>query len=125
MPNFIRQKFYLVEKVQNSVEFVDDKGAKITDIERGKINRISKIYSLGNMTLIRSRLNSSIRNYPLKRKIEGEGRKRGLSSYAELTITKHDIETIDKSSCYCARKFDLHIDSDVVSYYIRKTKRVN
>lgn len=84
------------EEYWNSVEFVDDKGAKITDIERGKINRISKIYSLGNMTLIRSRLNSSIRNYPLKRKIEGEGRKRGLSSYAELTITKHDI--IDKYS---------------------------
>ena len=42
-----------------------------------------------------------------------------------LTITMNDIGLIDKSECYCARKFDMQIDPDVISYYIGKTKWVN
>ena len=79
------------EQYWGAVDFVDDAGNKITDVDKGKINRIDKIYMLGNMTLLRSRLNTSVRNYPLKRKIEGDGRKKGLKDYTELTITKQDI----------------------------------
>jgi len=43
------------------------------------------------MTLLTSRLNSALRNYDFKRKVNGEGRKKGMRHYAELFITKHDI----------------------------------
>jgi hypothetical protein len=43
------------------------------------------------MTLLNSSLNTSLRNYEFSRKIEGEGRKRGIRHYADLGITRFDI----------------------------------
>jgi hypothetical protein len=43
------------------------------------------------MTLLNSSLNTSLRNYIFERKIEGEGRKKGIQLYADLSITKIDI----------------------------------
>lgn len=54
-------------------------------------DRNNKIYWIGNMTLLRSRLNSSLKNYDFQRKVNGEGKKRGIKSYADLSITKEDI----------------------------------
>jgi hypothetical protein len=36
-------------------------------------------------------LNISLRNYSFERKIEGEGRKKGIRNYSDLCITKNDI----------------------------------
>jgi uncharacterized protein with ParB-like and HNH nuclease domain len=66
------------------------KKEQLTEEEQRK-DRISKIYWFGNMTLLRSRLNSALRNYDFKRKMEGEGRKKGIKAYADLSITKEDI----------------------------------
>lgn len=79
------------EQYWGGVKFTDNAGDEITDAVAGRQNRTDKIYSIGNMTLIRSQLNSSLRNYTLDRKIKGDGKKRGLAYYAELTITKRDI----------------------------------
>ena len=43
------------------------------------------------MTLLKSSLNTALRNYEFKRKVEGEGHKRGIKHYAELGITKLDV----------------------------------
>ena len=59
--------------------------------EAAREDRNKKIYWIGNMTLLTSRLNSALRNYDFKRKVNGEGRKKGMRHYAELFITKHDI----------------------------------
>lgn len=61
--------------------------------EEQKQDRNSKVYWIGNMTLLRSRLNSALRNYDFPRKMEGEGRKKGIINYADLSITKDDIVT--------------------------------
>ena len=79
------------EKHWNIVDIVDENGNVITDDERAKNARKSAIYSIGNMTLLKSKLNTSIRNYTLDRKIEGEGNKKGIKEYVELTITKRDV----------------------------------
>lgn len=60
--------------------------------EKQKQDRNSKVYWIGNMTLLRSRLNSTLKNYDFPRKMEGEGR-RGIINYADLSITKDDIVT--------------------------------
>jgi len=65
-------------------------GSEMTEEEKKK-DRDNKIYWLGNMTLLTSSLNSSLRNYEFRKKMEGEGRKRGIKRYAELLITKEDI----------------------------------
>jgi len=54
-------------------------------------DRHNKIYWIGNMTLLTSSLNSSIRNYGFEKKVNGEGRKKGKKAYAALSITKNDI----------------------------------
>jgi len=56
-----------------------------------KEDRNNKVYWIGNMTLLTSTLNSSLRNYDFQRKVKGEGRKRGMKSYAALSITSEDI----------------------------------
>lgn len=58
-------------------------------------DREEKIYWLGNMTLLRSRLNTSLRNYDFEHKINGEGRKKGIRHYADLLITKDIVEKFD------------------------------
>ena len=79
------------EEFWNNVTIKDDEGLEIKDKELAKKERISKIYSIGNMTLLNSSLNTSLRNYEFSRKIEGEGRKKGIRHYADLGITKFDI----------------------------------
>lgn len=59
-------------------------------------DRDEKVSWLGNMTLLRSRLNTSLRNYNFERKINGEGRKRGIRHYADLLITKDIVERFDQ-----------------------------
>ncbi|MES2811507.1 MAG: DUF262 domain-containing HNH endonuclease family protein [Bacteroidota bacterium] len=79
------------EEFWSSVSIKDDKNLEIIDRELAKKERLSKIYSIGNMTLLNSSLNTSLRNYEFSRKIEGEGRKKGIRHYADLGITKFDI----------------------------------
>jgi hypothetical protein len=45
------------------------------------------------MTLLNSSLNTSLRNHEFDRKIQGEGRKKGIKDYADLGITRFDILT--------------------------------
>lgn len=74
-----------------AIPIVNDNGESIEDPERAMMHRSKKIYSIGNMTLLNSRLNTSIRNYTFERKINGEGKKKGIRQYSELCITKDDI----------------------------------
>lgn len=59
--------------------------------EEAKKDRSEKIHWIGNMTLLRSNLNSALRNYSFEKKMDGEGRKKGIKAYADLSITKDDI----------------------------------
>jgi len=67
-------------------------GSKMTD-EEAKNDREDKIYWIGNMTLLTSSLNSALRNYVFEKKMNGEGGKKGIKAYADLSITKDDIVT--------------------------------
>jgi uncharacterized protein with ParB-like and HNH nuclease domain len=75
----------------SEVPVYDQDNNLINEFEKAKNERNARIYSIGNMTLLKSSLNTSLRNYSLDRKIEGEGRRRGIRYYAELDITKADI----------------------------------
>lgn len=110
------------EEFWGSVPVIGEDGEVISDSELAKQYRYSIIYSIGNMTLLKSSLNTSIRNYEFKRKVEGEGRKRGIKHYAELGITKLDIvasfdlgdQTWDESKI---RKRTGEITHDVLSIW--------
>jgi len=67
-------------------------GSEMTD-EEAKKDRSNKVYWIGNMTLLTSSLNSALRNYVFEKKMNGEGRKKGMKAYAYLSITKDDIVT--------------------------------
>lgn len=54
-------------------------------------DRWNKIYWIGNMTLLKTNLNSSLKNYKYEVKMVGEGRKKGIKDYADLVITKDDL----------------------------------
>jgi hypothetical protein len=79
------------EEFWSEVPVIGDDGNVVADIEAAKQYRYKQIYSIGNMTLLKSSLNTALRNYEFRRKVEGEGRKRGIKHYAELGITKLDV----------------------------------
>ena len=81
------------EEYWSSIPVYDINSNEINNDEQAKIIRNRAIYSIGNMTLLNSRLNSSVRNYPFIKKIEGEGKKKGIKHYSDLRITKDDIIT--------------------------------
>lgn len=39
-----------------------------------------------------------------------------------LTITKEKTEQIRKGNCFCARKFEMDEDEEIIHYYLRQTK---
>lgn len=59
--------------------------------EEKKKERNEKIHWIGNMTLLKSRLNTSVSNNKFEIKVNGDGRKKGIKHYASLSITKDDI----------------------------------
>jgi hypothetical protein len=61
--------------------------------DQAKKDRYNKVYWIGNMTLLTSSLNSALRNYIFAKKMNGEGRKKGIKAYADLSITKDDVVT--------------------------------
>lgn len=67
------------------------------DLEAEEV-RAKAIYEIGNMALLVSSLNTSIRNYDFKRKMEGEGRKKGVKDYDFLLYTKDITLLYDKGS---------------------------
>ena len=77
----------------NNPTVKDINGAEVTDDEKANEIRSSAIYEIGNMALLKSTLNTSVRNYDFKRKMEGEGRKAGIKKYDSLLYTK-DITAI-------------------------------
>lgn len=54
-------------------------------------DRNQKIYWIGNMTLLTTYLNSSLRHYSYDVKMNGMPRRKGIKVYADLTITKNDL----------------------------------
>jgi uncharacterized protein with ParB-like and HNH nuclease domain len=77
------------EEYWSTVPYYDENGTIIAITETGKVNRYNKVYSLGNMTLLNHRLNTSLRNYPFEQKIDGDTkRKKGMKDYSDLSVTK-------------------------------------
>jgi len=81
------------EEYWSAITVYDNNSQAIQNKEQAKSTRLKAIYSIGNMTLLNSRLNTSLRNYQFNKKIEGEGKKKGIRNYSELSITKDDIVT--------------------------------
>jgi uncharacterized protein with ParB-like and HNH nuclease domain len=77
------------------VAVVDDEGAVITDEKVAKQHRDSKIQSLGNMTLLKGKLNSELQNYSFTKKMDGSENHKGIKHYAELGITKDIVKKYD------------------------------
>lgn len=59
--------------------------------EQAKRDRYEKVYYIGNMTLLTTNLNTSLKNYTFDKKMSGDGRKKGIKQYATLSVTQHDI----------------------------------
>nr|SPS05748.1 conserved protein of unknown function [Candidatus Nitrotoga fabula] len=79
------------EEHWSSVPYVDEAGEPLDDPDAAKNKRYSYVYHIGNMTLLNSSLNTSLRNYVFDHKMNGEGKKKGIKDYADLSITRDDI----------------------------------
>lgn len=78
---------------------VDVDGHRVNDAKEAKRHRIQMIYSIGNMTLLSGKLNTSIRNREFRVKIDGTSKRKGIRAYASLSITSQDIiaDVFDKN----------------------------
>lgn len=75
-------------------------GQDIQKVDLAEETRAAAIYEIGNMALLVSNLNSSVRNYEFKRKMEGEGRKAGVKNYDYLLYTKDVTSSYDKGEIW-------------------------
>lgn len=80
------------EQYWSNVPVYDENGNVVGDEEHIKSIRHSAIYEIGNMTLLNSKLNTSVSNFEFKRKINGEGRKNGIKDLADCMITRELLE---------------------------------
>lgn len=71
----------------------DENGQDVRDLEIATNIRSAAVYEIGNMALLKSNLNTSIRNYEFGRKMDGEGRRAGVKKYAYLLYT-NDVTAI-------------------------------
>ena len=73
---------------------VKDHNGNIVDEEENATQlRSAAVYEIGNMTLLNSKLNTSLRNYTFDRKKAGEGKKRGMKDLADCMITREILDT--------------------------------
>ena len=84
----------------NALPVYDEENKVVIEPARAKEIRSAAVYEIGNMTLLNSRLNTSLRNYGFKKKIEGDGKKRGIKQLADCLVTKEiiDLEKWDEVS---------------------------
>ena len=75
----------------SNVDYVDEQGNILQKNDDNKSRRYEKVYSLGNMTLLNGRLNASISNNNFQKKMEGDGKKKGVIKYSSLSVTKDDL----------------------------------
>ena len=52
------------------------------------------------MTLLKTNLNSSLRNYCFAKKITGEGRKKGIKAYSSLNIAEEVVDVYDQGKTW-------------------------
>lgn len=85
----------------DDVNVIDvDTNQIITDQDIATDIRNLAVYEIGNMTLLNSKLNSSISNYEFKRKIKGEGRKKGIEQYASLSIAQEIVDKYNEDATW-------------------------
>ena len=66
-------------------------GIILESVEQKKDFRNKMIKYLGNMTILKSKLNNSISNSTIDRKIDGDENIRGIRGLADFYITKNDV----------------------------------
>ena len=99
LEHIMPQKWHEYWPINNPIVKASD-GTNITDPEKAEETRSASIYEIGNMALLLSNLNSSVRNYEFKRKMEGEGRKAGVKKYVYLLYTKDIVDLYDKGDVW-------------------------
>ena len=79
---------------------LDEQGNEIQDNSEAEKARQSVIYELGNMILLKTNLNSSLRNYCFAEKITGEGRKKGIKAYSSLNFAEEVVAVYDDGKAW-------------------------
>lgn len=80
------------EEYWRDVVIIDPNTGNELDYEGGKEIRNNMIYWIGNMTLLRARLNTTLRNHSFDKKLNGDGKNKGIKEYADLSITKEILK---------------------------------
>lgn len=82
----------------------DEQNTQILDMISAERERYNGVYQIGNMTLLTSSLNTSLRNYDISRKVIGEGKLKGIRDYADLLITKDILRSFENGTIWDERE---------------------
>ena len=77
-----------------------DTGEAVADPGEAERLRESAVHEIGNMALLNQSLNTSLRNYDFKRKVNGDGKKKGMRQYAYLLSTQDVVEIADTNGTW-------------------------
>jgi uncharacterized protein with ParB-like and HNH nuclease domain len=82
------QEHWGIKKLQNETD---------ENYQNRKNKRAEAIYSIGNMTLLKGALNSSVRNYAIDKKIDAPGRYNSIRKCGDLLVAKEIVEQYDNA----------------------------
>lgn len=85
------------------IKVYNDDGSIEENPEKAAQIRTQSISSIGNMTLLTSNLNSTLRNLQFSLKVEGQGRRKGIKEYSSLSITKEIVCEYDQNKIWDER----------------------
>lgn len=97
--HWLRTKCYIQNEDEKELKFIE-----VTDVEQIEKIRNKTIVNIGNMTLLKSPLNTSISNHDFKTKIEGNDKKDGIKKYVgSLNVANEIVELYDKNHSWDER----------------------
>ena len=108
----------------NAVPVVDaNTGKIISDPTEATEARNSAVYEIGNMTLLNGKLNASISNKDMSKKINGDGTKKGIDAYNDLSLTKNFLANYQKNQVWNEKEIRIRTN-ELVDEFVKIWKWV-
>ena len=95
------------EKNWSQVKIIDNGTELDVNSDEGKTYRNEHIQSIGNKTLLTSRINASVKNSCFKDKVKGNGNNQSYQNHTSLILTKSIVDNYTDGSIWDEKQIEI------------------
>ena len=104
------------EKNWSQIKIMDNGIELSVDSEEGKTYRNEHIQSIGNKTLLTSKINASVKNSCFKDKILGNGNNQSYQNHTSLILTKSIVDNYTDGYIWDEKQIEIRKLRDTIAY---------